>query len=154
MRHGDPSDHECGARVTSSDEAGTDRGYPWSAYAASEVHVDVDGRRMTASELARRLGDTVYAITAWNPMSVPTRPDQNALANHTLEEALEHAGATIWPAVGAAEDGSWSEEGFAVTGITEEEALRLGRRFAQLAIFRARDGALVVLECGGPSTRK
>jgi hypothetical protein len=140
--------------MTSSDEAGADRGYPWSAYATSEVHVDVAGRRLTASELAQRLRDTVYAITAWNPMSVPTDPDRNALANHALEVALVHAGATIWPAVGAAEDGTWSEEGFAVTGITQEEALRLGRRFAQLAIFRARDGELVVLECGGLFTRE
>jgi hypothetical protein len=128
---------------------GTDLDALDQAYAASEVTVAVDGRTESLAGLADAFGGPVFALTAWNPMSRPTPAAVNRLANLALEAELEARGIRTWPAVGAAVDGSWSEDGFAVVGIGEDEALALGRAYGQRAIFGAADGRVVVLYCSG-----
>ncbi len=45
-----------------------------------------------------------------------------------LVAQVEHAGWAYLPATGSSPDGSWSEPGIALAGVTEEQALSLGRR--------------------------
>ena len=88
-----------------------------------------------------------FAITAWNPMSEPCRPDANDAANRRLAAELAALPCTVLPAVGESTDGSWREEGFLVAGIGRDAVLALGRRFGQHAVYELTDDELLVVTC-------
>lgn len=87
-----------------------------------------------------------FVITAWNPGSEDTHPQRNADANDALTALLVDVGAAVTPVVGAARDGSWREDSFLVSGITRTEAVAIGARFGQLAVFELTDDTCTVLE--------
>lgn len=79
--------------------------------------------------------DTVAVITAWNPgLNRPTERDNRA-ANQRLEPAVEELGYAYLPAVGRSRDGAHEEPSIAVLDISRADAISLGSRFGQAAIF-------------------
>lgn len=87
-----------------------------------------------------------HVITGWNPGRLATAEENNA-ANITLEKTLRATGLEVFPATGDAIDGTWSEESFAVVGMLRAQAVALGRRFGQLAIFEITANQVSVLDC-------
>lgn len=85
-------------------------------------------------------------ITASNPGSEDTHPQRNADANDALAALLADIAAAALPVVGAARDGSWREDSFLVSGITRADAVAIGARFGQLALFELTDDTLAVVE--------
>jgi hypothetical protein len=87
-------------------------------------------------ELAELL--PLYVISAWNPGSKRLADDPNASANALLRERIEGlGGAPILHAAGHDPDpgANYHEDGFAVAGISQEQAVTLDRQFSQDAIF-------------------
>ena len=130
-----------------------------------------------ASRLPTEDGDPVYVITADDPNGHPT--GKRANLRH-LRDLLRAVGETAsygdenrerppsrrgrvdegargrqpavwWPAVGSSLDGSHAEQSVLVAGITRADAIDLGRRFHQLAVFELTDELQTVVPCiAGP----
>lgn len=94
-------------------------------------------------------GDAVvHVITAWNPFGRTVPDDDNSLAHRRLLDEVRRLGLTWWPAVGGSVDGTHQEVSVAVVGLRDADALEVGRRFGQDAIFAWSSGAWRVLACG------
>jgi hypothetical protein len=92
-------------------------------------------------------GFTCWAfLTAWNPHAKPRPRHVNLRRQRALVALLDARDLQHLPAVGVAEDRSWSEESLFVPGLSREEALRIGRLFDQEAVLWGRvDGAAELL---------
>lgn len=89
----------------------------------------------------------IHIITAHNPAGQLVDAGANEAAHRALTAAL--AGRPTAPTVGSAEDGSMAEPGFALLDSDEAEALRLGARFGQAAIYRWTAEALQIIDTDG-----
>jgi len=128
----------------------------WAAYAAAEVRI------MAAEGCVRVLpappgrvtgtfpdpaGRTIYVITACNPGGLLLDGAANRSAQARLEAEFGGGHVTVWRAAGG--DRAWRhvEPSVAVLGIDLPEALELGRKYGQDAIFALTPRALQVVEC-------
>ena len=119
----------------------------WDTWAKSVIMIRVaDGREVRAGSAPLPWIGATHVITAWNPGRTRSR-DENLVANERLREELEAKGLEHRRAVGSSPDGSWSEEGFAVTGLSRAEATQLGREFGQLAIYEISGSTVVIIDC-------
>jgi hypothetical protein len=87
----------------------------------------------------------IFVITAWNPHSRPLDNKINRVRQEALETellSLEH-----YPAVGLDPSSDYREEGVAVSGLSEVEAINLGARYNQNAIFAWTPTAWRILSC-------
>lgn len=93
-------------------------------------------------------------VSAWNPMSRPTPKAQNEAAHQRLESIVTACGWPYFQGRGTGDRTDWPPEpGLFILGITLQEALRLGRQFAQLAILAGvRGGAPELHFCFPPAT--
>lgn len=106
---------------------------------------DADIRRSAArlsdfepGEIGSLLSKTNWAIlTAENPMGQPASPKENRDANARLEADLKAGNHEFKPLVGRY--GGDEEHSYAVTNITHDQALALGRKYNQDAVL-TRDG--------------
>ncbi len=81
-------------------------------------------------------------ITAWNPFSRKTSPEENQRRNEQLEKELQARSKQVLPAVGMGE-GEWPpEESFCALDLSVEAALRLGRQNEQNALVFGRTAAV------------
>lgn len=94
-----------------------------------------------------RTSFTGHVITAWNPKSRMYRIEENMTANEILKELLIEMKKTFFLCVGSSPDSLWREEGFAVEGLNDLEAIEIGRRFDQNAIFKCTMGRKEILDC-------
>lgn len=124
----------------------------WAAFTATRIHIFVAEGTVTVQPdlLPERFpwNHPVHVITAWNP-GVVCSVEQNQLANAELEAALRASGHQVYAAEGRSIDGSWVEESYAVEGLSRDEAIAIGRRFSQLAIFEITDVGVDVIACTG-----
>ena len=65
----------------------------------------------------------------------------------SMETLLEGIAGAYEEVVGQSADGQWREPSWAIYGITEGQALALGRLYQQWAVFRWDDQGRVVLAC-------
>jgi hypothetical protein len=118
------------------------------AFLATQVDVEINPDEWVPIDVAvRHLPTPLHLITAWNPMSQQLSRDENFERMDLLTTALDELAALWFPAVGISPDGTWSEDTFAIYGISRDEAIELGARFEQHAIFEATDEVLIVLGC-------
>jgi hypothetical protein len=85
-------------------------------------------------------GGPFHLVTAWNPGAEETPPAENARRHDRLVAALAADGRRWYPSVGTSADGTWHEEGVALTGVTRAEAVAVADRFGQLAPPEWADG--------------
>lgn len=79
---------------------------------------------------------TAAFITPYNPLGHLLSAHENLLRLQTLEARLAHLGLTSLRVKGLDPDGKWpEEEGVLVLGISQSEAIDLGREFRQNAIL-------------------
>ena len=110
-----------------------------------EVDHPVDAR--TPAHVARDHDAVVHVITAWNPASSQVHADTNAEADAALRGLLLEAEVAHERCTGSNPDGSWREEGWVVVGLSRHEAVSLGRRFGQDAIYEATAEELLIVWC-------
>lgn len=77
----------------------------------------------------------VQLITAWNPRGRPLALGDNWTRQEEFERWLDDVGHQWAPAAGVAEDGTWAEAGVAVAGLARPDAVAIGRRYEQEAIY-------------------
>lgn len=76
-----------------------------------------------------------HIITANNPLGVPISEHENAVAHRALLEWASAGDFETHPTVGSAPDGSIPEPGLLVLGLSRLEAVEVGIRFGQSAIY-------------------
>lgn len=85
-------------------------------------------------------------ITAWNPMDCVYSSKMNRAADHRLRRLLERRCSHHFPAIGESPDGSHAEDGWAVV-VSLSDALAIGRRYKQRAIWWIEDDQLHLISC-------
>lgn len=132
----------------------TDADRTWEAFAEAIVRIAFDDFPKVLEPAApAEVGEfpfeaPVHIITAYNPAGVRMAEDDNARRHRALGAAL--AGHETVPTVGSARDGSMAEPGYAVFGLTLGEAVQVGDRFGQRAIYRWTADALSVIGIDEP----
>lgn len=94
----------------------------------------------------------VHVITACNPSGRIRSGEENGAVNTLLEARLRDLGVTPVPAVGWA--GEWSEDSFAVSGLSTVDACALGAEFGQAALFEVTADEVRVVHCATGVTRR
>jgi hypothetical protein len=79
----------------------------------------------------------VFVITAHNPLGIQRTAEDNNKANQELATEIVRCGGRYCAAVGESRDGDYGESGFVVWNLSIDDAIYLGRRFRQEAIFMA-----------------
>jgi hypothetical protein len=91
-------------------------------------------------------------VTASNPASRRLSDEDNMARQHELERDVAGLGVTSYPGEGVGDDGQWPPEpSLLILGIARGDAVRLGRRYGQLAVVcgeRGRAGELVLCTGG------
>jgi hypothetical protein len=92
--------------------------------------------------------ESFVIITAYATTGETWGEARNVAADAELRARLKESGKWCVRLIGEAPDGGHAEPGWAVE-MGEEEARRIGREFAQDAIYSVRAGVLFVLSCRG-----
>ena len=116
-------------------------------YLATRVTVRVGDAWVDAGAYAAAQGVPVHVITAWNPGAARPPEAVNRAANERMRADLVDMGCDPVPAIGADPDSPHFEESWAVTGLTDDEARRVGAAYDQVAVFRRTANELAVLAC-------
>lgn len=111
-----------------------------AAFAAAII-VDRQGQPWRPSALPS------FVISAYCPFSGPPNALLDQPSHRSLGRRLKRLGAAMEEVVGMAADGSWQELSWAVSGISEEQAIALGQRYKQWAIFRFDEQGRTVVDC-------
>jgi hypothetical protein len=128
----------------------------WTEYTRTVVEVFVpDGTRFRLYPTA--VGDVgqwpsavlapVHFLTGWDPGDERPGASENRRQQAALEGDLTTRGLTIWPTVGRNGESHHSEEGVAVMGMREEDALALALHYRQNAIFSWTPTAWSTVSC-------
>ena len=74
-------------------------------------------------------------ITAWNPGSQLLPSHENAVRHQQFEQDLRLLGYEMFAGAGEPSDSVWApEQSLLILGVSEPEAIRLGRKYGQAAI--------------------
>lgn len=120
----------------------------WDTFLDAVVTVHVGTTVLTVGTDILPWPAPVHILTAWNPGE--ERPHaQNVAANERLRRDLVERGLDHAPAIGASPDGTWSEDGFAVSGLGHADAVALGAHYGQLAIYEVTGSSWAVVPCDG-----
>jgi hypothetical protein len=92
-------------------------------------------------------GRAIAVITACNPGGVVVGDAENERAQRALEDDLARMGVPFWHAAGADPDWTHVEPSVAVPGLSETDALELGARYGQAAIFVLTPVSRKVIDC-------
>ncbi|MEE2857890.1 MAG: DUF3293 domain-containing protein [Planctomycetota bacterium] len=95
------------------------------------------------------LPDPIHVVTAYNPDCIPHTEAENQRRHQEMDDWIHDHDLPLWEGTGFASDGGWSEEGFALVGLSRMEALAVGRRWGQRAIWEWNAEALLTLDCDG-----
>jgi hypothetical protein len=128
----------------------------WAEYTRTVVEVLVpDGTRFQLSP--RAVGDVgpwpsaldapVQFLTAWDPGDERPGEAENRRRQAALEDDLSARGLTIWHTVGRDGESDHAEEGVAVIGMEEEDALAVALDYLQAAIFSWTPTAWSTVSC-------
>jgi hypothetical protein len=128
----------------------------WDAYLTTEVRIDVPGGAVrvfpapplqASGQYPDAEGRAIAVITACNPGGVAADAAENERAQQALEEELARLGVPFWHAAGASPDWTHVEPSVAVPGLAEPDALALGARYGQEAIFMLTPASRKVIDC-------
>ena len=91
----------------------------------------------------------LFVISACCPYSIQMDQEINCQVHKVLQWHLHSVfpSASLEEIIGQSKDGQWQELSWAVTGISEEQALEVGRVFHQWAIFKLDGKERQVLRC-------
>ena len=122
--------------------------FHWApVYLKALVTVRVGGAWSDAGAYAASVDAPVHVITAWNPGAARPSEAVNRAANERLRAHLTALGCDPVPALGADPDSAHAEESWAVVGLSDDAARRVGAAFDQVAVVRVTASELAVLAC-------
>ena len=130
----------------------------WAAYRTAIVDLEPPGRapfrivpveRGSVGRWPDSLASPVAVVTAWNPDGIRLPDGRNATRHRALVQELASRVPAWWPATGRDVPGAHHEEGVALPGLAEAEALDLGRRHGQAAIYVWTPAAWEIVSCTG-----
>jgi hypothetical protein len=132
-------------------------GDPWETYTRTVVEIVLPGGAVvvraapvgTAGEWLFESREPVFILTAWDPGAERPSTEENRMRQSALMEDLRRWSDTMWPALGVDPLSAHREEGVAVSGLSTAEAVALGARFRQDAIFVWTPEEWVILACAG-----
>lgn len=128
----------------------------WEAYLTTEVSIDAPGGAVrvfpapplqASGQYPDAEGRAIAVITAYNPGGVVADAVENERAQQALEDELARLGVPFWHAAGANPDWTHVEPSVAVPGMAEPDALALGARYGQDAIFMLTPASRKVIDC-------
>lgn len=128
----------------------------WQAYQTSVVDIDLPNHQLVrvipddpgkVGTWPDGVDGPLSILTAWNPDSVVTDDESNAVHHTQLLADLDSLGVTYWPAIGRDPRGIHHEVGVAVVDLSEGDALLLGRDHGQAAFYRWTSEAWEVVSC-------
>lgn len=129
----------------------------WDGYRAAVVSLQIQGEDVVVGpleivgEIAVGFGPpqgiSVHILTADNPGGAVQSVELNAAAHQALLTALADRGLDAAPAIGHDIEETHVEHSVAVAGLTDDQAIRLGRRFGQQAIFAWRPDSWDLIRC-------
>ena len=90
--------------------------------------------------------ENFHIITAHNP-GIIVNAEANAKADGNLQVELNHSGSRCFRITGCSPDLNHQEQGWGVSGLSEEQALVIGKKYGQNAIFSVANGILSVIGC-------
>lgn len=93
------------------------------------------------------VGVVWHGITAFNPYEAVLSPEENARRQRALAAHLAERAVVCWRGEGRSPGGRWREETLMVEGLRRADAVSVGRRFGQRAIFELTRGSLHVVAC-------
>ncbi len=121
----------------------------WDGFTNAVVTIDLpSGRHRIEPRPDGATGDfpfdaAVHIVTPYNPDGVETTAEANQRSLDRFLAIVDQL--TAHPTVGSAPDGSMAEPGRAIEGLALPDAIELGRRFGQRAIYRWSADALSVI---------
>jgi hypothetical protein len=128
---------------------------PWAGYARTVVEVAGPHGTLIVRAAPRGVSgdwpweapDALFVMTAWDPGE--ERPDllENRRRQASLEEDVGRLTDAMWRAVGVDPETRRREEGVVVGGLAEADALVLGARYRQDAVFRWTPDAWEIVAC-------
>jgi hypothetical protein len=128
----------------------------WAAYIQTEVTFMPPGRAHftirpappgIAGDWPLEFSPPVHILTAWDPGSERPGEDVNRARQGELEGELRALGLKLCPGIGRLPGSPHFEEGVAVSGLPVDDAIVLGARYGQYAIFQWTPAALITLSC-------
>jgi hypothetical protein len=93
------------------------------------LKVERHGTVVDPATLSAEHDAVVHVVTAWNPASTAVDAASNIRADAELAAELVQRSVHAERCTGRHPDGSWHEEGWAIVGLTREQACELGRHF-------------------------
>ena len=111
------------------------------------LEVERHGTVVDPATLSAEHDAVVHVITAWNPASTAVDAASNIRADAELAAELVQRSVHAERCTGRHPDGSWREEGWAIVGLTREQACELGRHFGQDALYEVTDACTLVVWC-------
>lgn len=127
-----------------------------AAYYATAYHVDGPAGRFAlrlgahspeADSLLTHFQATAWTfVTAHNPRSQKLSRIDNDLRHEQLVAEVASRGVLYWPGLGVGDDGTWPPEvSLFILGLSEPDALLLGRQFGQNAVVCGDHGGVARL---------
>jgi hypothetical protein len=123
------------------------------AYLKTIVTVEVNGQPVMLQASGLFADQPVHVITAWNPGDDRPSAEENHRRDQELHLRLQGMGLELVRAIGSDPDSDHREEGWAVVGLSDDEARSVGTEFDQVAVFRLASGVQSVLWCDGTLER-
>lgn len=113
----------------------------------TEVTVCSDGSWMSAFEFCVTNFVEMHVITAWNPGDDRPGDEVNDEQNEKLRIDIQTLGLDVLEALGSDPNSDHGERSWAVVGMTDKQAIELGRKYRQVAVFRITQARQSVLGC-------
>lgn len=88
-----------------------------------------------------------FVVSACCPYSLPFDSARDSARHRGMKDLLELLEAPHEELIGQSPDGNWQEPCWAIYGITEGQALALGRLYDQWAVFRWGSNGREVVAC-------
>ena len=112
---------------------------------SSAIVTDLQGNDLAGTT---SLPFPLFIVTAHNPSSVKTSAINDALHECLQIHLAKHFPGAQWEEViGQSPGGQWKETSIAISGIGEDDAVALGRHFAQWAVFSLDRNGLTIIPC-------
>jgi hypothetical protein len=116
-------------------------------YLATNVTINDDGVWKTAFEFCLQHDVELHVITAWNPGDERPSQETNDAQNDLLRADMLALGVQPLEALGSDLSSEHSEKSWAAVGMTDGQAIELGKKYEQVAVFRINGSRQTVLGC-------
>ena len=116
-------------------------------YLPTNVSVLFDNQWISGREFCAKHKVRIHVITAWNPGDERPGPEINESQNEKLRSDITKLGFDSMHALGSDPNSDHAEKSWAVIGLSSQQAIRLARKYGQVAVFLITESQQSVLGC-------